>query len=417
MERISRTKSQMGSQTKNFSEPCVKNPNDVVIVACLRTPLTKARRGGLNNTKPEDMLAHVFRSLIKRTNIDPKLIEDICVGNVLMPGSGALIARAAQMMANLPIEVPVSSCNRLCSSGLEAVAIVASKIRSGIIDCGIGCGVESMSLYDMNSLVDPNKLSEDLFENDEAANCLIPMGMTSEILAEKYGLVREKLDRFAMESQRRASYARKNGLFKNEIEPIQVMHLNTKTKKLEKKLLEHDDGIRDSTTYEKLSKLNPAFKRNGLSTGGNSSQTSDGAGGVLLMKRSLAEKLNLKVLGKIINHAVVGVPPEIMGVGPAYAIPKVLKNSGLSKDDIGVYEINEAFASQCTYCLDYLGLDPKKVNPKGGAIALGHPLGATGARQISTLIYELHRIKKRFGVISMCIGTGMGAAAVFEAEF
>ena len=407
----------MGSQTKNFSEPCVKNPNDVVIVACLRTPLTKARRGGLNNTKPEDMLAHVFRSLIKRTNIDPKLIEDICVGNVLMPGSGALIARAAQMMANLPIEVPVSSCNRLCSSGLEAVAIVASKIRSGIIDCGIGCGVESMSLYDMNSLVDPNKLSEDLFENDEAANCLIPMGMTSEILAEKYGLVREKLDRFAMESQRRASYARKNGLFKNEIEPIQVMHLNTKTKKLEKKLLEHDDGIRDSTTYEKLSKLNPAFKRNGLSTGGNSSQTSDGAGGVLLMKRSLAEKLNLKVLGKIINHAVVGVPPEIMGVGPAYAIPKVLKNSGLSKDDIGVYEINEAFASQCTYCLDYLGLDPKKVNPKGGAIALGHPLGATGARQISTLIYELHRIKKRFGVISMCIGTGMGAAAVFEAEF
>lgn len=417
MQRISKTRTQMGSQSRNFSTPCIKSPEDVVIVSCMRTPLTKARKGGLNNTKPEEMLAHVFKSLIKRSGMDPSLIEDICVGNVLMPGSGALIARAAQMMANLPIEVPVSSCNRLCSSGLEAVAIIASKIRAGIIECGIGCGVESMSLFDMNGLVDPEKLSEELFENELASNCLIPMGMTSEILAEKYGLKRENLDRFAMESQRRASYARKNGLFTKEIEPIEVMHLNLKTKKLEKKLLKHDDGIRDNTTFEKLSKLNPAFKRNGLSTGGNSSQTSDGAGGVLLMKRSLALKYNLPILGKIINHTVVGVPPEIMGVGPAYAIPKVLENSGLSKDDIGVYEINEAFASQCTYCLNYLGLDPKKVNPKGGAIALGHPLGATGARQVSTLLYELHRVKRRFGVISMCIGTGMGAASVFEAEF
>jgi acetyl-CoA acyltransferase 1 len=273
-----------------------------------------------------------------------------------------------------------------------------------------------MSLFDMNSLVDPSKLSEELFENENASNCLIPMGQTSEILAEKFGLKREDLDKFALESQTRAKKARENGLFKDEIEPIEVMHLNQKTKKLEKTLVEHDDGIRE-TSLESLAKLKPAFKREGLSTGGNSSQTTDGAGGVLLMTRAMAERLNLKILGKIINHVVVGVPPEIMGVGPAYAIPRVLESSGLSKDDISVYEINEAFASQCTYCVNKLGLDPAKVNPKGGAIALGHPLGCTGARQVSTLIYELHRIKKKFGVISMCIGTGMGAAAVFEAEF
>ncbi len=220
-----------------------------------------------------------------------------------------------------------------------------------------------------------------------------------------------------MESHKRAAKARRLGWFKDEIVPMKVQHYNTKTKKFETKVISEDDGIRENTTMEILAKIKPSFKRDGLSTPGNSSQITDGAAAVLMMTREMAESLGLKILGKVISHTAVGVPPEIMGIGPLVAIPDVLKKSGLTKDDIGVFEINEAFASQCYYCMKELGLDHDKVNPKGGAIALGHPLGCTGARQVATLLTELHRRKEKYGIISMCMGTGMGAAAIFEAEY
>lgn len=273
-----------------------------------------------------------------------------------------------------------------------------------------------MTMFDMNGMIAPDKLSDELFENEPASNCLIPMGLTSENVCEKFGLNRQKLDQFAYESHMKALHAQKMGYFAKEIVPIKVTRTDKDGNETQV-LVEHDDGIRPKTTVERLAKLKPAFKKDGMTTAGNSSQVTDGAAAVLMMSRRLADKLGLKVLGKFLSHAAVGVPPEIMGIGPAYAIPKALKVANLCKHSIGVFQINEAFASQCTYSRDFLGLDPRKVNPKGGAIALGHPLGCTGAREVATLLEVMHREKKQLGVISMCIGTGMGAAAVIEAEW
>jgi len=259
------------------------------------------------------------------------------------------------------------------------------------------------------------KLNANLMSNKQAADCLIPMGITSENVAAQNGITREYQDAFAAESQNRAAKAQAAGLFKDEILPVTVTVKNedgtTKTVVVDK-----DDGIR-STTLEQLTKLKPAFKKDGSTTAGNSSQVSDGAAAVLLMTRAEANKRGLKILGKFHSFAVVGVPPNVMGIGPAFAIPPAVSKAGLTLNDIDVFEINEAFASQATYSVNRLGLSFDKVNPNGGAIALGHPLGCTGARQVSTLLYQLHRTKQRYGVTSMCIGTGMGAAGVFEAEF
>jgi len=244
------------------------------------------------------------------------------------------------------------------------------------------------------------------------------MGQTSENVAEKYGVTRERQDKFAVESHRRAAEAQEKGLFKEEILPIKTFLKEKKGEEEIKKevFIDKDDGVRKGTTFETLQKLKPAFRKNGTSTAGNSSQVTDGAGAVLMARRSTAEKLGLPIIARWITHAVAGVPPEIMGIGPAFAIPKALKQAGLKVEDIDIFELNEAFASQALYCMDVLKLDPKKVNPKGGAIALGHPLGATGARQVSTLLTELKRTGGKYGVVSMCIGTGMGAAAVFQLE-
>jgi acetyl-CoA acyltransferase 1 len=362
---------------------------------------------------PESMLCGLFEGLLERNKLDPKLIGDIVIGNCLQSGSGMMTSRMAQFLAKIPETTTMMSVNRLCSSGLQAVMNVAYSISARQFDIGIGGGVESMSLYNMNS-IDPEKIAEAVFESETARNCMVPMGITSENVAEKYGIDRKTQDNFAFQSQKKAFNAQKNGLFKDEIYPIKT---KVKDQKGEWKnvTVTQDEGIRE-TTLEALTKLKPAFKKDGTTTAGNSSQTTDGAAVVLLARRSVAKKLGLNILGRLVSYAVSGVPPEIMGIGPAFAIPEALKKAGLKVDDIDIYEINEAFASQATYCSSHLKIPSEKVNPKGGAIALGHPLGCTGARQFATLMTELKRTNKRLGVISMCIGTGMGAAVVVERE-
>jgi len=403
-----------GNNVQGFGVVGEKRPDDVVIVSALRTPLTKANKGLLKDTPPEIMMAHILKAVVKDSKIDPALIEDMQIGNVNQPAAGAVTARVAQMLADLPNSVPVAAINRQCSSGLEACAIIASKIRAGLIQVGVGGGVESMSLYSMNDTVDPEKLSEQVFENERSQNCLLNMGETSEIMAERYKITRKEVDEFAAESFRRGVEAQKNGWFEKEIAPIKTT-VKDKDGKLKEVVVSRDDGIRP-TTVQTLSKLRPSFRGDGISHAGNSSQVTDGASAVLLMTREKAQQLGLKILGKFVNHTVVGVPPEVMGIGPMVAIPKVVKMANIKLGDVDVYEINEAFASVAVLAMRNLKLDHAKVNPKGGAVALGHPLGCTGARQIATLFTELERTNKKIGVISMCIGTGMGAAAVFERE-
>ncbi|EGR30316.1 hypothetical protein IMG5_135130 [Ichthyophthirius multifiliis] len=361
------------------------------------------------------MLKPVFEDLLRRTNLNPSLVEDITVGNVLQIGSGEFQARIASFLAGFPYTTSVVAINRLCSSGLEACAIIASKIKLGSIDIGIGAGVENMSMYDMNKSVDPEKLSDAVFEHEQARNCLIPMGVTSENVAEKYNVSKLDQDKLAVDSHRKAAFAQEQGLFDSEIVSFTVT-VKDKDGNEKQVVVNKDDGIRKETTVQSLQKLKPAFKKDGSTTAGNASQVTEGAAGVLLARRSVAQKLGLPILAKFVTYSVSGVPPEIMGVGPAFAIPEALKKAGLKTTDIDIYEINEAFASQALYCCQKLGLDMKKVNPKGGAIALGHPLGCTGARQIATLIPELKRQKAKYGVVSMCIGSGMGAAAVIQNE-
>lgn len=418
MDRITSIKDKLKNKSDNrrLGDPNKKSPDDIVIVSALRTPICKAKKGKFKNTPPEILLAHVLKAVISETKIDPKFIEDVQCGNVLMPGAGALVMRQAQILAGLDISTPVAAINRQCSSGLEACSIIATKIKSGLIDIGIGAGVESMSLYKMQDWVDESKLSQDVFNNSVAKNCLLPMGQCSEILTEKYGLKREDLDNFAYLSYKKANQAKKNGLFKEEIVPIKVKKVNSKTSEFQDITVYDDDGIREDVTMDSLKRLKPVFRSDGLSTPGNSSQMSDGASAVLLTSRKKAEELGLKIIGKFISHVAVGVPPELMGVGPAEAIPLALNDAGLTIKDIDIFEINEAFASQCYYCVEALGIDHSKVNPKGGAIAFGHPLGCTGNRMFATLLTELKRTGKKYGVISMCVGTGMGAAAVIESE-
>eukprot|EP01016_Furgasonia_blochmanni_P033164 TRINITY_DN3449_c0_g1_i1.p1 TRINITY_DN3449_c0_g1~~TRINITY_DN3449_c0_g1_i1.p1 ORF type:complete len:492 (-),score=199.86 TRINITY_DN3449_c0_g1_i1:357-1832(-) len=395
--------------------PAPRSPDDVVICAAVRTPLTKSKRGPLKDTPTEVLLATVFKGIIDRTKLDPKYVNDMCIGNVLAPGAAATNARMGQFLAGFPDTVPVNTTDRLCSSGLEAVATIASKIKAGLIDVGIAGGVENMSLYDMQGMVDVNILSDLVFDNEKARNCLLSMGQTSENVAEKYGISREKQDSLAVLSHQKAAKAQELGLFDSEIVPVKTTVKDDKGQAKEV-VVSKDDGIRKDTTVAGLAKLKPAFKKDGSTTAGNASQVSDGAAAVLLARRSHAQKLGLPILARFITYQVAGVPPEVMGIGPAYAIPLALEKAGLKTSDIDIYEINEAFASQATYSIEKLGIDLNKVNPKGGAIALGHPLGCTGSRQMATILPELKRTNGRYGVLSMCIGTGMGAAAVIERE-
>ncbi|CEH11897.1 probable pot1-acetyl-c-peroxisomal [Ceraceosorus bombacis] len=387
-----------------------KTDDDVVIVSALRTALTKAKKGGLSQAAPEELLGNVIKGVLAQSKVDPKLVEDVAVGNVLPPGGGATVARMGALWAGLPNTTAVNTVNRQCSSGLATVNQIANEIKAGQIDIGIGAGVESMTLH-YGAGVMPEKMSDAVMENDEAADCLAPMGITSENVAKEYGISREAQDKFSAESYKKAAQAQKDGKFKSEIVTVKYTddEGNDRT-------VDSDDGIRDGVTAESLGKLKPAFDKNGFTTAGNASQVSDGAAAVLLARRSVAKKLGLPILGKFVTASVVGVPPNVMGIGPAFAIPKVLELANIKKEDVDIYEINEAFASQAVYSIEKLGLDYKKVNPVGGAIAFGHPLGATGSRQIATALAEAKRENKKIIVTSMCVGTGMGMASLIVNE-
>lgn len=380
-----------------------------------RTPMTKAKKGLLRDTAVEVLLATALRAVVEESKIDASKIEDICVGNVLGPGAGATTSRMGGFLAGIPETAGLSAVNRQCSSGLQAVMNIVNSIKGGQIDIGIGAGVENMSQYSFNDAIRPDLISDQVYESEVARNCLMPMGITSDNVAAQFGVTREEQDAFAASSQQKACAAQKAGLLPGEITPVKTIILDKDGNETEVTVTK-DDGMREGSTAEKLAKLKPAFQKTGNTTAGNSSQVTDGAAAVLLARRSVAERLGLPVHGRVVSYAVAGVPPEVMGIGPAFAIPEALKKANLSVDDIDVYEVNEAFASQCLYSAKKLNIDLNKLNPRGGAIALGHPLGATGARQIKTLFSELERTNKRFGVVSMCIGTGMGAAGVFERE-
>jgi acetyl-CoA acyltransferase 1 len=386
----------------------------VVVTCALRTAITKGGKGGFKDTQSADLLLGALKALIERSGIDPSLVEDIAVGTVLAPGGGATEFRAAALAAGFPVTAAVKSLNRQCSSGLQACVDIANAIKSGMIEVGIGAGSESMSTqYGPNAV---SELSETLENHKEAANCKVPMGVLSEQMAKDKKISRADQDAFAAKSFQKAVEAQKQGLFDEEIAPLTVKWTDPKTDKEKSLTVSKDDGVREGITAESLGKIRAAFAKDGSIHAGNASQISDGAAAVLLMKRSTAERLGQKIIGKFVQASIVGVPPLLMGVGPAAAIPVVLEKTGLDKNEVDIYEINEAFASQCLFCINELGLDQKKINPKGGAIAFGHPLGVTGARQVSTLLTELRRTKQKIGVTSMCIGTGMGMAAVWVAE-
>jgi len=403
-----------------------KAPDDVVIVSALRTALTKSKTGGFKDTYAEDMLAPVMAAVCDRVGLDKKHVDDIVIGNV--NGNGFAGSAAAKFHAGFPETVACSTTNRACSSGLSAILSIAGEIRAGVIDVGIGAGVEKLSGTPQGmpqpkqapkpkpepKLEAKKKAVRKAFETAIGKETLIPMGITSENVSERYGVTREDQDRLGFESQRKAALAEKQGLFKGEIVPVTTSVLAADGSE-ETITVDKDDGIR-ATTMETLAKLKPAFKSGGSTTAGSSSQVSDGAAAVLLMRRSKAEELGMPVLGAMRASALVGVPPDVMGIGPAFSIPEVLKKANLAVTDIDIYEVNEAFASQAEYTRQVVGIPMERLNPVGGAIALGHPFGCTGARQVATLMPQLKRTNGRFGITAMCMGTGMGMAALFENE-
>lgn len=315
---------------------------DVVVVHGRRTAIGRSGRGGFKDTTPDELLSAVMTAVLQDVKLSPAQLGDICVGNVLQPGAGAMMARIAQFLSGIPETVPLSAVNRQCSSGLQAVASIAGGIRNGSYDIGMACGVESMSLADRGN---PGNVTSRLVENKKARDCLIPMGITSENVAERFGISREKQDTFALASQQKAARAQSQGCFQAEIVPVTTTVRDDKGTE-QSVTVAQDEGIRPSTTMEGLAKLKPAFKEGGSTTAGNSSQVSDGAAAILLARRSKAEELGLPILGVLRSYAVVGVPPDIMGIGPAYAIPVALQKAGLTVDDVDIFEINEAFASQ-----------------------------------------------------------------------
>lgn len=416
MDRLSQISGQIAGKSSAGGRDAIlqKNPDDVVVTAACRTALTKGGKGGFKDTEAADLMAGVLNAVLDRSKIDPAKVEDICVGTVLAPGGGATEMRAASLVAGFTDATAVRTLNRQCSSGLQACVDVANQIKTGMIDIGIGAGVESMSTQ-----YGPQAVSEfsPLLENHkEAANCKVPMGVLSEDMARDLNVSRKSQDEFAANSYAKATKAQQEGLFKDEIAPLKVKWEDPKTGEVKEIVVDKDDGIRPGVTAESLGKIKGAFAKDGSIHAGNASQISDGAAAVLLMKRSTAEKLGQTIIGKFVCASIAGLPPLLMGQGPWKAIPKALELAGIGRDDVDIYEINEAFASQCLWCANELGIPLEKINPKGGAIAFGHPLGCTGARQVSTLLYELKRTGKKVGNTSMCIGTGMGMSAVWVAE-
>lgn len=387
---------------------------EAVIVAGARTPVGKAKKGTLAHVRPDDLGALVVRETLKRAGNYEGNIDDLIIGCAMPEAEqGNNMARNIGALAGLPHTVPAITINRFCSSGLQAIAYAAQGIMLGHTDTAIAGGAESMSLIPMmGHVVRPNvKLAE------TAPEYYMGMGHTAEEVAKKYGISREDQDAFAVRSHQKAAKAIQDGKFVDEIVPVEVTQrtVGNDNKLVERTILfSQDEGVRPDTNVQSLAKLRPAFSVTGSVTAGNASQTSDGAAVLMIMDREKAEALGLKPLAKFRSFAVGGVPPEIMGVGPVVAVPKAVKLAGLELSDINLFELNEAFASQSLQVIRELGLNEEKVNVNGGAIALGHPLGCTGAKLTLTLIHELKRRNQQFGVVTMCIGGGMGAAGVFE---
>ncbi len=395
-----------------------KQVQEAYIVAATRTPVGKAPRGMFRNTRPDDLLAHVLRSVMAQApSLDPAAIGDVIVGCAMPEAEqGMNVARIALLLAGLPNTVPGLTVNRFCSSGLQAVALAADRIRLGEAEVMIAAGTESMSMVPMMG----NKVAFNpaIFEN-EHVGIAYGMGLTAEKVAQRWNVSREAQDEFALQSHLRAIAGINNGEFDDEISPFvieeHVPDLDSREVRVKAREVGQDEGPRADTSLEALAKLKTVFAQHGTVTAGNSSQMSDGAGAVLLCSEAALKRYNLTPIGKFLGFSVAGVPPEIMGIGPKEAIPRVLKQVGLSLNDMSWIELNEAFAAQSLAVIGDVGLDPAKVNPLGGAIALGHPLGATGAIRTATLLHGLRRRKQRYGMVTMCIGTGMGAAGVFEA--
>lgn len=390
-----------------------QSPDDVVITLAIRTPLAKGKKGGFKDTDLDYMVYALLKKVLEKSKIDPQVVEDVCMGNV-SDGKAAYKVRAAMLAAGYPYTAGASSVNRFCSSGLKAVQDIANQIAEGSIEVGVAIGAESMTAGG-DRLEKP--FHPDILKVQDAADCMQPMIQTSENVGNDFNITRKQQDEYAAESFRRAEVAQKAGWFDDEIVPIVTKIKDPKTGEEKEVTLTRDEGPRYGTTAEALGKIRPALPEFGdKTTGGNASQVTDGAAAILLMKRSKAIELGQPIMAKFVGATVAGVPPRIMGIGPSAAIPKILSKYGLTKDDIDIVEINEAFASMAVYCVNVLGLDHAKVNPRGGAIALGHPLGATGARQICTILSEAKRTKKKVLLTSMCIGTGQGMAGIFINE-
>jgi acetyl-CoA acyltransferase len=382
---------------------------EVAIVSAVRTPIARAGRGALKDVRPDTLAAHVMNEALKRARVAGADVEDIIFGCAMPEAEqGMNVARIAAMLAGIPHTASAATVNRFCSSGLHAVADVAKAIAVGEIDIGIGGGVESMSLVPMGG--HRPSANPELMEHNP--NAYAPMGITAENVAKKYGVTRADQDQFAFESHQKAVAAIDAGRFASEIAPIDVDVYEESGKK--RVTFSVDEGPRRDTSVEGLAKLKPVFDKDGSVTAGNASPINDGASAVVLMDAAKAKSLGLPILGYFRSFATAGVAPEIMGIGPIPAITKLMKKNNMKVSDIDIFELNEAFASQALTCIRELGLDKAKVNPNGGAIALGHPLGATGARQVATLLPQLAAKNARYGVISMCIGGGMGAAGLIE---
>ena len=395
----------------------MKQIQDAYIVASTRTAVGKAPRGMFRTTRPDTMLAHVLRSVLAQAPmIDPSRIEDVIVG-CAMPEyeQGMNVARIGVLLAGLPNSVAGMTVNRFCSSGLNAVSIAADRIRTGEADIMIAAGTESMSMIPMLGRL---ALNEAVFERGENVGIAYGMGLTAEKVAQQWNVSREAQDAFALASHQKALAAQASGEFADEISAFTVTQampdLASGNVVKREKPAAKDEGPRADTSAEGLAKLRPVFAAKGSVTAGNSSQTSDGAGASILVSERVLRELNLTPLARFVGFAVAGVAPEIMGVGPLAAIPKVVKTTGIGLDKIDWIELNEAFAAQALAVMRDLNLDPAKVNPLGGAIALGHPLGATGAIRTATITHGMRRRKQKYGMVSMCVGTGMGAAGIFE---
>ena len=390
--------------------PILDPKHDPVIVAAARTPVGKAKRGSLATVRPETMAAEVIKDLLKRAgSIDPIQIDDLILGCAFPEGEqGMNLARQIGFRAGLPVEVPAETINRFCSSGVQSIAHAAQAISAGYIDTAIAGGVESMSMVPMTGY----KFSPDATLADDYPQAFTQMILTAENVAEQYHISRERQDEFAYQSHKKAVNALEAGHFQSQITSLDI-EIDTPggVKQIH---FDQDEGPRADTSLAALAKLRPAFKMDGTVTAGNTSQMSDGAAGVLIMSLAKARELGLKPLARFVTFAVGGVAPEIMGIGPIVAVPKALSRSGLKQKDIQLIELNEAFASQAVAVIEELKLKEEIINVNGGAIALGHPLGCTGAKLSVQLIYELQRRNLEYGLVTMCIGGGMGAAAIFQ---